>query len=75
MELAAGTPGDGAEVYSEAIATKPRDRVREKEALTVFTPWHLPDAGEEELGEVTEMGEIPEPGADRFRAALNSPSP
>jgi Domain of unknown function (DUF4288) len=67
MEIA-GAPADGAEVYSEVIATKPRDRVTEKKALTAFTPWHVPGEGEEDLGEVTELGEIEEPGSDRFRS-------
>ena len=70
MEIAAGIPGDGAEVYSEAIATKPMDRVVEKEALTAFVPWHV-ESGEEEIGEVTELGEIAEPGSERFRSPIS----
>ena len=35
MEIA-GPPDDGAEVYSQAINTKPGQRAVEKEALTVF---------------------------------------
>ena len=65
MEIA-GTPADGVEVYSEAINWKPEERVRLKAGLTVFQPWEVPEE-EEDLGEVTELGEIEEPGADRFR--------
>jgi hypothetical protein len=66
MEIAAGKPDDGSEVYSEAINTKPLERVLRKEALTVFTPWEVPE-GEADLGETTELGEIAEPGSERFR--------
>lgn len=31
-----------------------------------YQPWEVPEE-EEDLGEVTELGEIEEPGADRFR--------
>jgi hypothetical protein len=68
MELAAGPPGDGVEVYSQAVNAKPWERVLVKEALTVFQRWEIPEGEEEELGEVTEVGEIAEPGAERFRA-------
>jgi Domain of unknown function (DUF4288) len=67
MEIA-GPPDDGAEVYSQAINTKPWERVLAKEALTVFQPWEIPGGEQEDLGEVTEVGEIAEPGAERFRA-------
>ena len=40
---------------------------REKEALTVFQPWEILESEEEDLGEITEVGEIAEPGAERFR--------
>ena len=66
MEIA-GPPDDGAEVYSQAINTKPGQRAVEKEALTVFQPWEVPAGEEEELGEITEVGEIAEPGSERFR--------
>jgi len=68
MELAASQPGDGVEVYSQAVNAKPWERVRAKDALTVFQPWEIPESEEEDLGEVTEVGEIAEPGAERFRA-------
>jgi len=67
MELTASQPGDGVEVYSQAVNAKPWERVRAKEALTVFQPWEVPEGEEEDLGEVTEVGEIAEPGAERFR--------
>ena len=66
MEIA-GPPDDGAEVYSQAINTKPGQRAVEKEALTVFRPWEILESEEEDLGEVTEVGDIAEPGAERFR--------
>lgn len=65
MEIA-GPPDDGAEVYSQAINTKPGQRAVEKEALTVFRPWEILES-EEDLGEITEVGEIAEPGSERFR--------
>ena len=55
-------PAHGVEVYSEAIATKPMDRVMEKEALTAFAPWEFPEGTEEQSEQPSE------PGADRFRA-------
>ena len=67
MELAASSPGDGVEVYSQAINAKPWERVRAKEALTVFQSWEIPEGQDEDLGETTEIGEIAEPGAERFR--------
>ena len=54
-------PAHGVEVYSEAIATKPMDRVLEKEALTAFAPWDFPEGTDEELEPPSE------PGAERFR--------
>jgi len=66
MEIA-GPPDDGAEVYSQAINTKPGQRAVEKEALTVFQPWEILEGEEEDLGEITEVGEIAEPGSERFR--------
>jgi hypothetical protein len=72
MEVAAGSPGDGAEVYSEAIRENPVERVSQKEALTAFVPWFEGEAGEEDLaGEIEEVdtiGDIEEPGSDRFRS-------
>ena len=55
-------PAHGVEVYSEAIATRPMDRVLEKEALTAFAPWDFPEGTDEELEPQSE------PGAERFRA-------
>jgi hypothetical protein len=66
MEIAGGPPGDGAEVYSQAIHSRPMERILEKDALTVFQPWEVPEA-DDELEEAVEMGEIAEPGAERFR--------
>ena len=66
MEIA-GPPDDGAEVYSQAINTKPGQRAVEKEALTVFRPWEILEGEKEDLGEITEVGEIAEPGSERFR--------
>ena len=60
MEITAH-PAHGVEVYSEAIATKPMDRVMEKEALTAFAPWEFPEGTEEQPEQPRE------PGADRFR--------
>jgi Domain of unknown function (DUF4288) len=67
MDISAGPPGDGVEVYSQAINSKPMERVLEKEALTVFRPWEILESEEEDLGEITEVGEIAEPGSERFR--------
>jgi uncharacterized protein DUF4288 len=62
MEITAGQPAHGVEVYSEAIDTKPMDRVVDKGALTAFAPWEVPEGADEEPDEPSE------PGADRFRA-------
>lgn len=58
MEIPGGPPAHGVEVYSEAIDNKPKNRVMEKEALTVFTPWEVPEGIDEALIE---------PGAEPFR--------
>lgn len=60
MEIT-GQPAHGVEIYSEAIVTKPMDSVLDKAALTVFAPWDVPMAGDEEAFDPAD------PGEDRFR--------
>ena len=70
MEIVTGKPEDGSEVYSQAVNSSPKDRVVEKEALTAFRPWEILEEEGSDLGEEAEpeeLGEIEEPGADRFR--------
>src|SRR5262245_24510927 len=41
MEIGAEKPGDGTEVYSRALGSRPNERIVEKQALTAFRPWEI----------------------------------